>query len=60
MFLKEPASLGFFCILHGVRFVRFHMCFPVLFSRFVLLFLACVFICLSFRAVCLFAAYFSH
>jgi hypothetical protein len=48
------AGFFFLYLTRGYVFVGFYMCFPVLFSRFILLFLACVFICLYFRVVFLF------
>jgi hypothetical protein len=48
MFLKESASLVFFCILHVVTLLYVSICvFLFYFYRFILLFLACVFICLQ-------------
>jgi hypothetical protein len=35
-----------------LHFARFHLCFPVLFSSLILLFHACVFVCLPFLVPC--------
>jgi hypothetical protein len=57
VFLKESASLVLLARDHTLHV--FHLCFvPVLFSSLILLFLACVFVCLPFLVVCLFLCLF--